>query len=164
MIISIIVAHYLMLAMVIFFFARIQSDTASVSVLRYYVGLTDQTGSTVVTTNDPSGSRSGFAFIPGDSNWMFENKAGGTVDRADTGIAVATSKVYDFYLYNPPMGGTVSWRIDNLTDGTSGMGAGSTSLPTSSVALKACLGSYKTSTNGQFNGMAIQKVYVEVPR
>lgn len=147
-----------------FFFARIQSDTASVSVLRYYVGLTDQTGSTVVTTNDPSGSRSGFAFIPGDSNWMFENKAGGTVDRADTGIAVATSKVYDFYLYNPPMGGTVSWRIDNLTDGTSGMGAGSTSLPTSSVALKACLGSYKTSTNGQFNGMAIQKVYVEVPR
>ncbi len=146
-----------------FFFARLATYTDVTSV-RFWAGLSDQTMTVALATDNPVGSRSGFAFSTalGESDWMFSNRGGGTEDRNSTGIAVATDKVYDLYLYNSPRGSTVTWRIDNLTDGTTAEGSSSTSLPTSSVAMFSGFGLYNLVADMRM--LKYQKIYVEVPR
>lgn len=146
-----------------FFFARLATHDDVTSV-RFWAGLTDQTMTVALATDNPVGSRSGFAFSTalGESNWMFSNRGGGTEDRNSTGIAVATDKVYDLYFYNSPRGSTVTWRIDNLTDATTAEGSSSTSLPTSSVAMLSGFG--VSNLVADIRSLKYQKIYVEVPR
>jgi hypothetical protein len=70
--------------------------------------------------------------------------------------------MYDLYFYTPPRGSVVSWRVDNLTDSTTAEGSSVTSLPTSTVAMRA--GAGVRSLNGDNVLMYVQKIYVEAPR
>ena len=146
-----------------FFFTRFGTDSA-VSSIAFWAGLTDQTVDTALASDNPNGSRSGFAFSTalGETNWMFENKGGGSVDRNSTGIAVAVDKMYDLYLYNAPRASVVTWRIDNLTDGTTAEGYSVTNLPTSTAAMRGIVGA-RTITNAS-RAFKFQKMYIEVPR
>jgi hypothetical protein len=150
----------------VFFRIGSQNNGAHDSAFQYFAGLTDRTETNVIAASDPVGSRSAFVYVndgSGDSNWILENKAGGTVSRVDTGMSLVNDKVYDLYLYNPPTGSTVSWRVDNLTDGTSAEGSSGTSLPTSTVAMRACFG-VANKNSGSTHSMLFNKMYIEVPR
>lgn len=148
-----------------FFFARVAPDGNATTNMVYWAGLTDQTIANALLTNNPVGSRSGFAFSDGlgETNWMFSNRGGGTEDRNSTGIAVALDNVYDLYFYNPPRGSMVTWRIDNLTAGTTAEGSSSTGLPTSTVAMRAGVG-VRVIASPAGNSLNMQKMYVEIPR
>lgn len=148
-----------------FFFARVAPDGSAATNMVYWAGLTDQTISAALLTNNPVGSRSGFAFSDGlgETNWMFSNRGGGTENRTSTGIAVAIDNVYDLYFYNAPRGSVVTWRIDNLTAGTTAEGSSSTGLPTSTVAMRAGVG-VRVIASPSGNSLNMQKMYVEIPR
>ena len=147
-----------------FFFARVGLNSSGATNIGAWVGLSDQAMTTALGSDNPVGSRSGFAFVDslGETNWMFSNRAGATEDRNSTGMALAASKMYDLYFYTPPRGDVVSWRVDNLTDSTTAEGSSVTSLPTSTVAMRA--GAGVRSLNGDNILMYVQKIYVEVPR
>ncbi len=146
-----------------FFFARVGTNTLVTSTA-YWAGLTDVAGTSILASDNSAGSRSGFTFSTalGETNWMFENKAGGAVDRNSTGILVDVNKVYDLYFYTPPRGTVVNWRIDNLTDATTAEGSSVTSLPTSTVAMR--IGVAVRNNVSSTRSLIVGKVYVEVPR
>jgi outer membrane protein assembly factor BamB len=120
----------------------------------------------MLASDDPAGSRSGFAFstVRGDTNWQFSVKDGTTQNLINTGMAYAASKVYDMYFFVPPYpgNGTMYWRIDNLTDNTSQEGSTTSNLPAGSTALRVGLG-VETQTTAARN-FRMQRVYVEADR
>lgn len=148
-----------------FFSARTYTvDTTS---LRIFVGLHSQTTlANMMASDDPTGSRSGFAFstVRGDTNWQFSVKNGTTQNLINTGMAYAGSKVYDMYFFVPPYpgNGTMYWRIDNLTDNTSQEGSTTSNLPAGNTALRVGLG-VETQTTAARN-FRMQRVYVETDR
>jgi len=146
-----------------FFVARVATDATLTSV-RYFIGLTDQATNVPVATANPAGNRVGFAFATDltETNWMFSTKDNTTESRPSTGVAVAANKVYDMYIYTPPQGSVIYWRLDNLTDSTSTEGSTASNLPTNSTAMRIYTGIYNITGVQRFIHM--QKMYCEVPR
>jgi hypothetical protein len=81
---------------------------------------------------------------------------------ATTSMPFYASNLYDFYLYTPPQGSSISWRIDNVTSSTSEQGVITSNLPGSSSAMS--VGAYVGTVNAVARNIRIQKIYVEVPR
>lgn len=105
---------------------------------RIAVGMSNQLG-TVLCNNDDNASHAAlfmYSTPRNDINWQFQTKDGTTQNVIDTGMAFAASKQYDMYIYTPPGGSSIYWRIDNLTDGTSQQGSTSSNLPDGSTALR----------------------------
>lgn len=132
---------------------------------RIWTGLTNQAIGNIMTNSDnPAGSYAGFHYSTtrGDVNWQFITKNGTTQNVVNTTMPFTVAKLYDFYVYTPPQGTTVYWRIDNLTDGTTQEGNTATNLPTNNVAHRGLV-SLQTLT-GTARNIRMAKIYIEADR
>jgi len=148
-----------------FFNTRIYTiDSASV---RLFAGLNSQnTLANIMASDDPSGSRAGFSFstVRGDSAWQFTTKDNSTQNLIDTGITYAANKVYDLYTFTPPYpnNGTIFWRIDNVTDGTTQEGSTSSNLPAGATSMRVGIGI--ETEEAVAKQLRIQRMYIETDR
>jgi hypothetical protein len=134
---------------------------------RIFSGLTNGTLAAQVGADDPTGHWCGFfrRHVNGgatDTNWKFGCKDSTASDFVDTGMVFTAQHVYDFYIFCAPLGGTVYWRIDDLTAGTTAEGSTSTRLPSAAVAMR---GGFQVSTvEAVVRNVMTQKLYIEAPR
>lgn len=142
------------------------NETGASTGSRIFVGLTNQTMANSVGSNDPAGIRAGFTRIhvngsTTDTNWFLTTK-GASESRVDTGLAFTPECVYDFYLFCPPDGSYLGWRIDNLTLGTLQSGQTITELPTVGTYMRA--GFQLQTVNAIARNIRMQRVYIESDR
>ena len=133
---------------------------------RIFVGLTNQTMAVSVGSNDPVGTRIGFSRLhvngsTTDTNWFLTSK-NASEDRIDTGLVFTPECVYDFYLFCPPDGSFIGWRVDNITLGTSQEGTTTTELPTAGTYMRA--GFQLQTVNAVARNIRMQRVYIESDR
>ena len=131
---------------------------------RTWVGLTDQVAATANALDNAAGNYAGFMYSTnrGDTNWQFTTKNNATQNLINTGMAFAVNRVYDFYVYTPPLGTIVYWRIDNLTDGTTFEGNTAVNLPTATVSMRSVLNIRTLTTTAR--NMRVAKIYTEADR
>lgn len=134
---------------------------------RIFLGLTSGTMAASVGADNPAGSLCGFSrnhVNAGrqDTNWQFATKDGTTLNLIDTGMPFLPQKVYDFYIFCPPQGTTISYRIDNITDVTSVEGSTDANLPPNSTALRA--GIQVQTVNAVARNIRFQRIYIESDR
>ena len=128
---------------------------------RHFVGVTDQTMATSVGTDNPAGSRLGFALSTNlsETNWMFTSKDGIAETRVSTEMPFEVGKLYDFYIFAPPDATTVYWRIHNLTDNTSFEGSATDNLPGTGTYMRA--GFQLATLTSVARNVRMKKIYVE---
>jgi hypothetical protein len=142
------------------------NETGASTGSRIFVGLTNQTMAVSVGTNNPAGTRVGFQRLhvngsTTDTNWFISSRDA-SEDRVDTGLVFTPECVYDFYLFCPPNGSFIGWRIDNITLGTSESGTITTQLPTVGTFMRA--GFQVQTVNAVSRNIRMQRVYIESDR
>jgi hypothetical protein len=144
------------------------NETGSASTgSRIFVGLTDQGLATSVAADNPVGNFCGFfrRSVNGaaiDTNWGFATKDGSSFNFADTGLVFSPQRVYDMFIFSPPQGTEIFWRIDNVIDGTFAEGSTTTNLPSVAVSMRA--GLQVLTVNAVARNIRMQRVYVESDR
>lgn len=146
------------------------NNTTATTGSRMFFGMTDQTATTMLNTDDPAGNRHGFqrCNVNGgktQTNFFLSTKNGTTEALLDTGVALVQNNVYDFYIFVRPGGGYAFGQIFNLTAGT-GSGAlidvaGSASVPTATTFMRATAG--LRTINAVARNMELHRVGVEIP-
>lgn len=128
---------------------------------RHFVGFTDQTMAVSVGSDNPAGSRLGFTLSTnlGETDWMFTSKNGTTETRVSTGMEFTVGKLYDFYIFAPPGGAVVYWRISNLTDQISVEGSATVNLPGTGTYMRA--GFQLSTLTTTARNIRMKKIYVE---
>ena len=106
-----------------------------------FVGLTSGTMAASVGSENPAGHYAGFqrCHTNGartDINWQFMTKDSAVQSVVDTGLEFLPEKVYDFYIFCPPAGTVIYWRIDNITDDIIIEGSTDQHLPIETVLLR----------------------------
>jgi hypothetical protein len=137
---------------------------------RIFVGLTNQTMAASVGSNDPAGVRVGFQRLhvngsTTDTNWFISVKGGGSEERINTGLTFTPECVYDCYLFCPPDGSFIGWRIDNITLGTTQAGTlvqNVNQLPTVGTYMRA--GFQLQTVDAVARNIRMQRVYIESDR
>lgn len=107
---------------------------------RVFVGLTSGVMSASVATDDPGVSTCGFVYSTnrGDTNWQVSHASGVSGQTLlDTGIPFTAGHVYDFGFGCAPQGGTIYWRVKDITAGTVASGSFTTALPNAGVVMRA---------------------------
>jgi hypothetical protein len=94
----------------------------------------------------------------GDTNWQFLTHDGTSQSRVDTNMAFAVAKLFQLEIFCAPTGGTIFWRIKNLTDGTVQSGSVTVTLPPTTTALFV-MGGLRTLTTAIRN-VQFKRVYV----
>lgn len=156
-----------------FFYARLAltdssyDQTGASTGSRIFVGLTNQTMATSAGADNPTGTYCGFfrRHVNGaaqDTNWQFVTKDGTTLNVIDTTLTFAAQKVYDYYIFCPPGGASIGWRVDNVTDGTTQQGTTTSNLPTADTYLRA--GFQLATVNATARNIRMQRVYIESDR
>lgn len=124
-----------------FYFARLYFPDSSYTNSRIFIGMYSKNPSPdnkgfwdgyVTATDNPDGNFAGFQYstFRSDSTWQFTTKDGTTQNvTAITGATFTVQKLYDFYIYCPRGGTTISYRLDNLTDGVIYEGSTTSNLP-----------------------------------
>ncbi|HRJ91414.1 MAG TPA: hypothetical protein PLU21_04380, partial [Candidatus Saccharibacteria bacterium] len=76
----------------------------------------------------------------------------------------AANKVYDLYTFTPPYpnNGTIFWRIDNVTDGTTQEGSTSSNLPAGATSMRVGIGI--ETEEAVAKQLRIQRMYIETDR
>ncbi|MEO6109961.1 MAG: hypothetical protein ABIP50_03065 [Candidatus Saccharimonadales bacterium] len=128
---------------------------------RHFIGLSDQTFTATVTSDNPAGSRMGFAMSTnlGETTFQFSTKNGTAETRTDTGVSLVSNNLYDFYIFLPAGGTTVSWRIDNLSTSTITEGDTTSTIPGTSTYLRA--GFQLATLTTVARNVRMKKIYVE---
>jgi len=155
-----------------FFYARVAfPDTAytgsggvgNVSGSRIFVGLTDQT-MVNVSGNDSSSIGIGIGFqlsYPrGDTTWRLVSRNNANpIENVDTAVTFNAQSIYDFYLFAPPSGSYVGWRVDDLglSISVSGTLTGS-NLPAANTLMRFGV-TYRAALGTK--NLRIQKMYAE---
>lgn len=131
---------------------------------RVWIGMSNQTTGLATGDSVAAGHYAGFQYSTnrGDTNWMFLTNANSTHTAVSTGMAFTAAKVYDFYIYTPPQGTTIQWRIDNVTDGTTQSGSTTTSLPGTTTAMRPGINLATLTTTAR--NIKVNKAYVEADR
>jgi hypothetical protein len=156
-----------------FFYARLgltdssYNQTTTSTGSRIFVGLTNQTMATSVGADNPTGTYCGFfrRHVNGaaqDSTWQFVTKDGTTLNTINTGLSFAAQKVYDFYIFCPPGGAYIGWRIDNVSNDLTEQGTTTNNLPTADTYLRA--GFQLATVNAVARNIRMQRVYIESDR
>lgn len=117
------------------------NNTGASTGTRTIVGMTDQTATTAMGSDNPTGNRAAFSWMNvnggrTDTNWQFSLKDNTTENLIDTGMAWTVQHMYEMWIYCPGAGSTIYWRIDDCTAGTSQEGSSSTNIPTASAIVK----------------------------
>ena len=131
---------------------------------RVWIGMTSQTSGTMVQSDNPTGNYAGFSYNTNrnDVNWQFITKDNSTQNIIDTGVPLVTGKAYDFYVYTPPNGTTIYWRVDNLNDGVMQEGSTTNNLPINTTYLRGSAGISTLTTTAR--NIRVNKIYVEADR
>jgi hypothetical protein len=131
---------------------------------RTFAGLTNQTMATMVGSDNPAGHYAGFQYSTnrGDTNWQFVTKDNTTQNATDTGLVFSAQKVYDVFIFCKPQCTSISWRIDNVTDGTTAEGSTSSNLPGTTTAMRA--GFQLSTLTTTARNIRMQRVYIEADR
>jgi hypothetical protein len=157
-----------------FYYARVATPDAGYGTgatgARMFIGLTDQTYGTMTNSDTVvAGNFAGFQYSTnrGDTTLQFIRRDGTnaqvTVNTTlSFGAAAQQNHVFDLYLFTAPQGGTVFWRVDDLTAGTTQEGNVTTNLPTAATAMRAGLGIQTLTTTAR--NLRMQKMYVESDR
>jgi len=133
-----------------FFSARVGYNAADSAAARRFVGLSATFLGSITTFGVTFLNCCGFSREDtGESNWFFRHNDGsGSPTAVDTGMAAAAGTVYDMRIFCTPNASTISWEIDDVTNGTSQSGSISSDLPTSTLFMYAVLWMYKTAGSG----------------
>jgi hypothetical protein len=128
---------------------------------RFFIGLTNQTMGASVGSDNPTGHRAGFALSTNlsETDFMLTTKNGTTETRVSTGVAFVVRNLYDFYITLLPGGTEIFWRIDNLSTGVVTKGSTTSTLPTSTVYMRA--GFQIVTLQNVARNIRMKKIYVE---
>jgi len=135
---------------------------------RIFAGLTSNSfaamvnGSALPASDFAAFSRNSETAFRVETNWQFITKDTVSQTLTDTGIPFLPSKVYDLYIYCPPMWNQIFWRIENITDGTSAEGVVGDTLPVGTSIMRA--GVQLGTVNAVARNIRIQHIYVESDR
>lgn len=156
----------------VFFHARVGLPDASYANAgastgtRIFIGLTDQTFATALAADNPAGNRVGLQYCNVNAarvqtTWNYNNKDNTTETVTDTLVPMTQNAMYDFYVYIPPNGLLIQYQIDNLTAGTSLMTQIATTLPTTTVPMRAMIGIQ--TVNAAVRTIAIYRMSCRTP-
>ena len=118
------------------------NNTGASTGKRIFLGVTDQTFTTPVGSDNPSGNHAGFfrCHVNGGlthTNWQFMTKDNTTINIVDTGLAFTATNTIEALILNPPGSSTIYWAIRDVTAGTAWVnGSTSTNVPQSSALLR----------------------------
>jgi hypothetical protein len=128
---------------------------------RHFVCITDQTLINSVGSDNPNGSRMGFAMSTNlsESTWQFTTKNGTSETRTDTGVTLVSNNLYDFYIFIDGGASTTYWRIDNLSTDTTTEGSASSTLPATGTYMRA--GFQISTLTAAARNVRMKKIYVE---
>lgn len=144
-----------------FFFTRM-GFTVWTNGGRFFAGLA--TGTTVVS-GDPSTVNNivGFAVDAADNGLIyFQTKNTGAASRTSTGLTISNNKGYDCYIFYPPGGSTVYWRIKDFVGDVDVSGSTSAELPNATTAETVqVLASNAALTPVTSIQIGINRIYVE---
>jgi len=134
---------------------------------RIFVGLCNSVF--CVTSDNDTTDRIGFARFNTnagrqDTYWTIDTKDNTTQHLTTTTTAFATSTLYDMYIYCPSQCTAMSWRIDDLTNGTSEEGIETNNLPRAHATASIRLQAFLSSVNAVVRNIRVQKLYLEIPR
>jgi hypothetical protein len=98
------------------------NNTGASTGSRIFVGLTDQTMTTMVDSDTPTGHYAGFfrCHVNGGlthTNWQFATRDGTTITLQDTGVPFAAASIFEFHILCNGAASTISWAIRNVTTG-----------------------------------------------
>jgi hypothetical protein len=118
----------------------------------------------MTNSDTPAGDYAGFQFSTtrADTGFRFITRDNTTTSTGVNTLAIAQNKVYDFYIYTPPQGTTIYWRVDNITDGTTQEGSTTTNLPRNNQPMRA--GSGLQTTTATARNFRVLKHYIESDR
>ena len=146
-----------------FFQARMAFPDATSTGIRAFVGFTSGTMAASVSADNPAGSGLGWQYSTsgGYTGWKFMTDNGTTMTTTTTMLPFQQNAIFDFFIYCPPYpnNGTVYYRIDNLTAGTTAEGSTSTTLPTGTTALRA--GFQISNVTASARNVRLGRLYVE---
>jgi hypothetical protein len=125
------------------------SDAVHNATAQWFHGLWNNTSAP--SQGDPSARTSilGLAKDRADTNIQFiHNDGSGVATKVDTGIASGTNKFFQFEMFCPPQGATVSWSVVELISGSGASGFASTDLPadTTFLTVNVTMSTGSTST------------------
>ncbi|MEQ1849248.1 MAG: hypothetical protein ABL890_01520, partial [Candidatus Peribacteraceae bacterium] len=146
------------------FFFKARVGVVDTTSIRVFTGLINQTIATAVAGDNPTGHLIGFQFSTNraDTNWQFTTKDNTTQNVVNTGIAFTANKVYDLTFYCTAQCTSVTWQINNVTDGTVATGSTSSNLPGGSTALRMVHGLATLTTTAK--NYRMQSIYSEADR
>jgi hypothetical protein len=143
------------------------NQTGAATGTRLFVGMTSGTMAASVGADNNAGHHVGFQRCHTDAgrqdtHWQIIARDGVTQSQASTLLDFLPEKVYDFYLFCPPRGATVYWRVDNVTDGVSKEGEVTANLPSATTLLRG--GFQLQSVDAVARNIRMQRVYLESDR
>ena len=149
-----------------FFQSRMAFPTATSTGIRIFVGFTSGLLTSSVSADDPAGSGIGWQYstVRGDTGWKFMTDDGASQTLSATMLPMAVNEVFDFFIYCPPFpnNGTVYYRVDNLTQGTTAEGSTSATLPAGGVGMAA--GFQINNISAAAKNVRVSRLYVETDR
>ncbi len=149
-----------------FFQSRHAFTVATTTGTRVFIGFTDGTTAASVSSDNPAGSSIAWQYSTsrGDTGWKFMTDNGTTQTVSAALMPFAINEVFDFFIYLPPYpnNGTVYYRIDNITQGTTAEGSTSSTLPAGTTAMRVGYQINNLSTTAKVIRTA--RLYVETDR
>jgi len=143
------------------------NNTGASTGSRFFAGFTNQTMAASVGSDNPAGHRVGFSYINSgsgiqDSDFMISSRGGSTEERFSTGLPFIAENVYDLYLFCPPTGNEITWRIDNVTADTTAQGVVINHLPDEITLMRH--GIQLCAINAGARNIRMQRIYCESDR
>ena len=150
-----------------FFQSRHHFTVATTTGTRVFVGFTSGTMANSVSADDvTTDSMIGWQYstVRGDTGWKFMTDSGSSQTVSSTVMPFEINQVFDLFIYLPPYpnNGTVYYRIDNITQGTTAEGTTSATLPAGTTPLRAGFQINNLSTTAKI--IRTSRLYVETDK
>ena len=141
--------------------------TVSATGSRAFVGLTAATTTAITSADTLLLATVGFRRVNvfggvTDTNWQIHAANGTAQSKTDTGMSFNGGDEYLFELFSPPGATAVSWRIENVTAGTSATGKVTDTLPNHLATMKHSIS--LTTVNAVARRIWLQTMYCECDR
>ena len=153
-----------------FFHSRFVVELWPAATVRVFVGLSDQT-TAVVASDTLAGNLAGLLHITTDAATVlnFTTRDGTTASSTAITLtgALAAGQAFDFFMYCPPNGSTIYFRLDDINAGTTLIDSSkATNLPTATAFMgpQAHMSNGTANTTVTTTAIGIQKIYVESDR